>query len=269
MFCTGWRRVAEVVQDFRARGDAWKSARLQRNVRGDFSAWHRGRVWFLLWALDVDVPALRPLFAQARQQLAPWLLHGYRRQPHVTLGLCGFPGQTRAQSSLGDRMQEHHVAGESDSLPDACSLAGLRRQVEGLERSIALSPFRMDVGGAGSFTSAPFLAVHQGGELQALRAALALDPALQHLDDYLPHVTLGLFRESWLTSQLQQGLRAVDGLPTVSFQVRQVQLMAYAAADVGGPLVTVAAFDLRSRRLRWNPPACRVLGESWLKTWDG
>ena len=68
---------------------------------------------------------------------------------------------------------------------------------------------------------------------------------------------------------MQQGLRAVDGLPTVSLQVRQVQLMAYAAADVGGPLVTVAAFDLRSRRLRWNPPACRVLGESWLKTWDG
>ena len=22
-------------------------------------------------------------------KLAPWLLHGYRRQPHVTLGLCG------------------------------------------------------------------------------------------------------------------------------------------------------------------------------------
>ena len=226
-------------------------------------------MWFLLWALDVDVPALRPLFAQARQQLAPWLLHGYRRQPHVTLGLCGFPGQTRAQSSLGDRMQEHHVAGEFDSLPEVCSLASLRRQVEGLERSAAVSSFRIDVGGAGSFTSAPYLAVPQEGELQALRAALALDPALQHLEDYVPHVTLGLYRESWLRSQLQQGLRAVDGLPTVSLQVRQVQLMAYAAADVGGVLVTVAAFDLRSRRLRWHPSACRVLGEAWLKTWGG
>ncbi len=61
------------------------------NVRRDFPEWHRGRPRYALWALDVDIPAVRHAVAAAETHLAGRLLAGYRRQPHVTLGLCGFP----------------------------------------------------------------------------------------------------------------------------------------------------------------------------------
>lgn len=222
-----------------------QSGRLMRNVRGDFSGWHRGRPWFLLWAVAVDVPALQPVFRQAQLLLAPWLLEGYRRQPHVTLGLCGFP--LRAV----------------DASADTCDAMALHQQVERL-RAAAGTPFVLDIGGAGSFASAPYLAVQDAGRLTALRATIGLDVRLQHLQDYVPHITLGLYREAWLPAQVHASLAAVDGLPRVRMVVRELGLMAYAAADVGGPLVSVAAFDLCSRRLRCSPSAAQVLGADWL-----
>ena len=64
-----------------------------RNARGDFSAWHRGRPHYLLWALDVDLPTVRARVTAAQRTLDGLLLEDYRRQPHVTLALCGFPAQ--------------------------------------------------------------------------------------------------------------------------------------------------------------------------------
>lgn len=256
--------MVDAATGLRARGETGRPVRLQRNVCGDFSAWHRGRPWFLLWALDVDVPELRPSFTRAQRQLAPWLLDGYRRQPHVTLGLCGFPVQQEAGGFRHAEDGTPKVADPEGASADACPWAALHRHMQGLSGA-GLGPFEIEVGRVGTFATAPFLVVRHAGELDALRTALALDPALQHLDDYLPHVTLGLYRESWLLADLLPNLAVLDMLPPVSVHVQEVALMAYAAAQVGGPLVTVATFDLSSRRLRWHPAASCVVGTAWLE----
>ena len=65
-----------------------------RNERRDFGDWHRGRPHYLLWAIDVDLPAVRSRITAAQRALDGLLLDGYRRQPHITLALCGFPART-------------------------------------------------------------------------------------------------------------------------------------------------------------------------------
>lgn len=261
----GCRSVAEQAGG-RSYGKGPIAGRLQRNVRADFPDWHRGRPWFLLWALDLDQPLLQALFRQAQQHLAPWLLHAYRRQPHVTLGVCGFPQSVQAGPvpvPAPDAGSESSAVVTGPHLPDACTASSLQRQISRLAKH-AVAPFSLTVGGAGSFTSAPFLAVQQAGELAALRGVLGLDPALQHLQDYLPHVTLGLYREAWSPAQLQEALDRVDALPYVQLRVRHVSLMAYAAGDVGGPLLSLGALDLASRRWHWHPAASRVPGTGFL-----
>jgi hypothetical protein len=48
------------------------------------------------WALDVDTPELRQAVSRAECHLSGLLLDDYRRQPHVTLDLCGFRPPRRA-----------------------------------------------------------------------------------------------------------------------------------------------------------------------------
>ena len=64
-----------------------------RNERRDFPEWHRGRPHYLLWAIDTDLAAVRARVVAAQRALDGLLLDGYRRQPHITLALCGFPAR--------------------------------------------------------------------------------------------------------------------------------------------------------------------------------
>lgn len=207
------------------RGRAW------RNAQCDFVDWHRGRPWFLLWALDLDVPALRSRWQAARQALQPLLLEDYRRQPHLTLGLCGFAAARRHR-------------------PDECDAVTLQRQMNGLAAA-GLAPFALRVGAADSFAAAPYLAVpHGSDQIARLRQALQLDAPLQQLAEYVPHVTLGLYREEWPLAQVRAYLARVPSGRPVELVVREVSLLAYRSADVGGVLRRVATVALGGRPVR-------------------
>ncbi|HMY79709.1 MAG TPA: 2'-5' RNA ligase family protein, partial [Thauera aminoaromatica] len=49
-----------------------------RNEHRDFHEWHRGRPHYLLWAIDMDLPAARARVAAAQHALDGLLLDGYR-----------------------------------------------------------------------------------------------------------------------------------------------------------------------------------------------
>ena len=126
------------------------------NVRRDFPEWHLGRSPYVFWGLDVDVPAVSAKVARAAKHLDGYLLDGYRRQPHVTLDLCGFPC---TQSTRADEFAP----------------AFLERQCSAL-RAANLSVFEIEVAGLSSFSSAPFLGVvDQGDHIGAVRRCLAAD----------------------------------------------------------------------------------------------
>lgn len=210
----------------RAREHFAAAGQTLRNVRRDFHEWHLGRPHYALWAIDVDLPAVRSLAEQAAGQLGDVLLDGYRRQPHITLALCGFPTQQPV-------------------LPDDFGPAGLDWQLDALLR-LAGAPFMVEIGGLASFTSAPFLAVRDvDGGIGRLRQALC-GPRAEPGGPYTPHVTVGLYGGEWPTGPLLERLDE-GGRDRVRCAVTRLSLMVYAASDIGGPLTTLGEFDLAHR----------------------
>ena len=192
------------------------------NVRRDFPEWHRGRPHYALWALDVNTAPIRDAMAAAAAHLDGLLLDGYRRQAHVTLALGGFPCDTPQHAD--------------DFGPEA-----LARQLAALEAS-GVEAFTLHVGRLASFTSAPFLAVHDtSGGIARLRRALTGNTT-EPGGPYTPHVTVGLYAGAWPTAEVLPRLDAFDAGPPLSCTIEGVSLMRYAAPDIGGPLETLGRF---------------------------
>jgi 2'-5' RNA ligase len=202
-----------------------------RNVRRDFPEWHLGRSRYALWALDVDVAPVRQRMQAAQSHLAGLLLDGYHRQPHITLSLCGFPSDAPRHA-------------------DDFGAEALRAQLDAL-RQARPGPFEIDIGALASFTSAPYLSVHdEGGHIAALRRCLASGDVSALDGAYTPHVTVGLYADAWPLSAVQARLEsfACDG--PLRLCVAGVSLMAYAAGEIGGPLGRMADYHFGGGALR-------------------
>lgn len=203
-----------------------------RNESRDFVEWHRGRSPYVLWALDLDRPMVRRRVAAARRHLGGLLVGGYRRQAHVTLDLCGFPGV-------------------EPLAPDEFSPLALAAACSGWER--ALPPaFEITIGGLDSFCSAPFLRVADpAGGIAALRRVLAGAGHNRSRSDYVPHVTVGLYAEAWPAAAVDLRLRAfLPGRP-LRCTIDCLTLMAYQPQQIGGELLHLGEYCLRQRTMRW------------------
>lgn len=195
--------------------------------RRDFVEWHRGRPHYAVWAVALDDPAIDARLDQLRAALQSLLLPDYRRQPHITLQLCGFAVERPQQA---DDFGPQHLQAQADAL------ARLR-----------LRPFELRIGGAFSFASAACLAVQDpSGSLPRLRAALSQAAASGDATPYVPHVTAGLYRGAWPMSDVRQRLQAMPSLPEIAVPVTQLDWMCYDTALIDGPLRTRQRFTLRS-----------------------
>lgn len=205
-----------------------------KNIRQDFQAWRKGRLHYAFWAIDVDVPAVRAQISAANQHLAPFLLAAYQRQPHITLGICGF---------LSD--QQQYV--------DDYAASSLQAHVAAL-KSLALQPFNIEVGRLASFASAPFLHVKDdGNQLYQLHQCLhALDTDLNF--QYVPHVTVGLYADAWSTALVSDVIDAFPLHLVTHHQIRKISLMRYVAAEIGGALTKIADYDLARAEMTWHEP---------------
>jgi 2'-5' RNA ligase len=201
----------------------------------DFAEWHQGCPWCAVWVVMLEGRDLERWVWQARSMLGDALLPRHARQPHITLayrGLCGG----------GDE----HAAREYDRL-------ALRADVAMLQ-SLRLRTFTVQITGAGSFTTVPYLGVGQGQEcLQQLHAALVpAEPASGWR--YVPHVTLGHYaRRLSLRETVDKLLALTRDLPVL--EVKQLALARYAAADIAGPLTLEGVFELDTGRYVAAPGA--------------
>jgi len=211
----------------------------------DFPDWHRGRRRYAVWAIDVDGPAARAAVARLQEHLGDFLLPGYRRQPHVTLHLCGFPG------TIGQLADDYTAAQFS------CHLQALA--------AARLPPFAIAVGGPDTFTSAAFLAIADGdGGIAHVRRALGGGGAAAGDAPYVPHLTVGLYRAALPVARVRQLLAALPNPQPFIFEVTRLTLMTYEAAAIAGPLARIGEFDLVEQRWRTLAAgACKPLsGES-------
>ncbi|TDR80635.1 2'-5' RNA ligase family protein [Paludibacterium purpuratum] len=208
---------------------------------GDFTDWHRGRPWFWLWAIDADEADVAARMAAACRHLEGTLLPGYCREPHITLSLCGFPG------------------GDGDYAP-----VRLSTQLRALRR-LAPTPFVLQIGALDSFLSAPFLQVHDAGrQLAAVRGCLVGYPLDHPPEDYVPHITVGLYGGRWPTGSLAERLLEFPAGGRLNLPVERLSLMRYASADIGGQLETMADYRLASGELIWRPAFKAQLAPRWL-----
>lgn len=206
------------------------------SVQRDFVEWRRGRRHFAVWALDLDVAPVRAASAAACAALAPLLRHDYRRQPHLTLGICGFAAP-----------QAHHA--------DDFTPAALAAQTAALV-SARVPPFEITIGPAASFTSAAYLQVDDpDGGIAALRRALVrASPDIDVAPP--PHVSVGLYATAVPMRTVQARLRSAPVAP-LRLRVNQLACMVYEAADIGGPLRTVRRLVLSD-----GPTEARVVDDS-------
>lgn len=203
-----------------------------RNERRDFPEWHLGRPAYVLWALEFDTAVLMPHMDAAQRALAPWLLEGYCRQPHITLSLCGFPSAAPVHAD--------------DFGPDL-----LHAQVQALQRAQP-AVFEIEVGALDTFSSVPYLTVHEhGAQLAALRACLVKADFQGVADSYVPHVTVGLYADAWPLAVVQTQLDGCVLPAPVRVPVTGVSLLSYAAAEIGGPLQCLARYTFGSGSLQW------------------
>ncbi len=198
-------------------------------IQRDFTEWRQGRTHYAVWALDADIAPIRAAMAHVCTHLGDCLLPGYERQAHITLHLCGFP----AASAI---------------LPDDWPLAMRERQRNAL-RTANLSPFTLAIGLADSFSSAPYLSVHDPvGGIAQLRRALGENDR-ECAPPYVPHVTCGLYGGEYAMATVHEKLHAANtALPPRQLPVNAVHLMVYEAAVIGGPLHILESFDLRTQQ---------------------
>jgi len=205
-----------------------------RNEVRDFVEWHRGRAPYVFWGLLLDSPALAGQLARAASWLDGLLLDGYVREPHVTLDVCGFPADRSA---------------DDESFTPALIDAQL-----GLLVAAAPAPFSIRIGGLDSFTSAPFLKVFDVDRgIACLRQCLAENGRHRLFGDYVPHVTVGLYRDAWPLPAVAERIAACPTGDELALTVGHADLLGYAPSVIGGALIRLGRFDLTSRQMHWPP----------------
>lgn len=196
-----------------------------RSDQRDFPEWHRGRPRFAVWAIALDDPAVERRLDQMREALHPWLLPDYRRQPHITLHVCGFPAaRPEHADDFGPAQLQAHIDAMARAAPGRLALR---------------------VGGAFSFASAACLRVRDDGSaLQRMRGHFDQAARSHDATPYVPHVTAGLYADAWPMREVQARLRPLAALPDIDLPVNALDWMVYDSLRIGGPLSSLLRVDL-------------------------
>jgi len=198
--------------------------------RRDYPEWHKGRPRYYVWAVDAETAPVDARLRRERAALDGRLVAPYTRHAHITVAACGF----LTDAALHD---------------DDVSAARLEAQARRLE-ALATPPFTVEVGGANSFASAPFLEVaDRDGALARLRAAVLDGGGEYRTTPYVPHVTIGIYDGPHPTAAIAPRLGRRDDA-AITLNVSRIGLYSYAAASLGSPLrlERTIPFARRARR---------------------
>ncbi len=194
---------------------------------GDFSKWHRGRREFTIWMIDLEHDKVLRKTEAARKHLSGLLLAPYDRQPHITLFVCGFLADRRR---FDDDYAAHQLDAHCRMLQD-CGIA----------------PFTVEIGGLNSFASAPFLEVRdREGGIERLRALFSSTGPEIERDEFVPHVTVGLYSGVFDSRVMLERIEAFSDKP-INFSIDRITFAAYDSSKINGPLVSKREVVLRKK----------------------
>jgi len=182
----------------------------------DFPEWHHGRERYAVWVLQMEKPILLDKFKSAQKHLDRYLLAPYRRQPHITLFVCGF---------LVDAPHYN----------DDFTSAQMQAQLKVVEQA-PIQPFEIEIGGINSFASAPFLEVHDPEDgIPRLHEMLARGGREFRTAPYRPHLTLGLYADAFDSREVTGHFEEFPPAP-IRLKVEGITLATYRAQEIAGPL---------------------------------
>ena len=182
----------------------------------DFPEWHHGRETYAVWILQLEDGAISEKFKAARDHLDGYLLKPYRRQPHITLFVCGF---------LVEKPQYN----------DDFTHQQLQTQFKTLEKA-DIGPFEIEIGGINSFASAPYLEVHDLDDgISRLRELLSRGAREFRTAPYTPHLTVGLYSGAYPSEDVMSRMATFLRKP-IRWKVNQITLATYQAQEFAGRL---------------------------------
>ena len=183
---------------------------------GDVPSWHRGRDAYALWLIEADTDEVRQRVRAASEHLAEFLIPHYRRQPHITVFVCGFLVAAR-------------------SYDDDYGIGDFERHAD-LLREAALKPFPLVIGSLNSFASAPFLEVTDPeGGLGRVRSVLASAGTEIERSEYIPHVTVGLYADAFPSDLVAKRIASFSQEPC-TLKVDRITFATFRAAEMYGTL---------------------------------
>nr|WP_199039544.1 2'-5' RNA ligase family protein [Dyella sp. ASV24] len=190
----------------------------------DYPEWHRGRGRYGVWVIPVQDAALLDYIEATREQLADLIHPSPRRQPHLTVFVCGFHGEGVAD----------------DDFPSL----RLARQVT-LLQACAGTLCTLPMARPDSFASAAFVPVGDAsGQLSRWRHALSEASCEVRQSPYVPHITLGLYRRCVGGDVVRRRL-AMLAMPPPVLAIRELHYVTYDTRDQLGPLETVHSVSLK------------------------
>ena len=186
------------------------------SIDQDHPEWHRGRKVYAVWLIDAGQEEICKQVAVAQEHLSGFLVKPYRRQPHVTLFVCGFLADTRR-------------------FDDDYSACQFREQTQSL-RDANVPPFFIEIGGLNSFSSAPFLEVNDlEGGINRVRTALSAITEEIGRTSFTPHVTVGLYSKAFSSEVVARKIATFPNKP-VTCKVERITFAAYEAQESAGAL---------------------------------
>ncbi|WP_019466171.1 2'-5' RNA ligase family protein [Dyella japonica] len=184
----------------------------------DYPDWRRGRERYGVWVVPVGDTPLLDYIEAAREQLADLIHPDARRQPHLTVFVCGFHGEGDADDDFPPQRLDQQVALLQARTEAACALP---------------------LAGADSFASAAFIPVGDPlGQLAQWRCVLGEASREIRPAAYVPHITLGLYRRRVPAGVIRQRLAAIAAPPPL-LAVHELHYVTYDARDQLGPLEIV------------------------------
>lgn len=183
----------------------------------DFPEWHRGRPRYGVWLLLIEQPEWLAYFHDMQHRLRHFLHPQTQRQAHTTLFVCGFP---QAEQRFNDDVQPAKILAQHQRLYTA-----------------QLSAFNLLLDQVDAFPTIAFLSLK--GDLTPLdkiRETLNRECAELRFAPFVPHITLGLFRDVFSAETLREAFAQLPPPPAVPCTFQRVDFATYSAQETLGPL---------------------------------
>jgi len=191
-----------------------KSLTTYKQCGQEFTDWHKGISHYGFWAVEIHDPNWLSVIKSAQSYLQQYSYPNYLRAPHITISACGL-------------IDEHHF-----------STVQLNQQVEALQK-LSISPFKLTLGPLDSFTSAMYLGIEDHNDsLYKIREHLNAITADHPTEIFYPHITLGLYRENFKTSEVAktiQNFRLKAPQNLTAIDVKELVFCRYETKVLQGP----------------------------------